>query len=290
MRSFAIRPPLPPRRRVRLGERALSRGLVLGVVNATPDSFYEPSRGALARVEQLVAEGATAIDLGAESTRPGAQDVPEREEMKRLLPLIERIRRRFPNLLLSIDTRKAGVAREALRRGADIVNDVSALRHDPAMASVAAEAGCPVILMHMRGTPQTMQRRPRYRHVVDEVVAFLSERLRFAVREGIRERQVWLDPGIGFGKTLAHNLLLLKHLHRIAALGRPVVIGVSRKSFIGRILATGGEPRPAEERLSGSCAASLWALAEGASVIRTHDVRATADAVRVWQAIGGAAS
>jgi dihydropteroate synthase len=285
---------IPSRLQANLRRFSTHQGWVWGVVNVTPDSFYPASRGsgrasALTLAKRLVAEGADGLDIGAESTRPGALEVPEEEEMGRLLPVIEAMRQHFPQLPLSVDTRNAAVARVALRQGVNIVNDISALRHDPAMVSVVAQTHAPVVLMHMQGTPQTMQRRPRYGNIVDEVKSFFEERLRFATRQGVLEKHIFLDPGIGFGKTLRHNLLLLRHLRQFLSLGRPLLLGLSRKSFVGYILGTMKNPLPVEDRLEGTLGASLWALSQGAAGFRTHDVKATQHALKLWKAIGQAA-
>jgi dihydropteroate synthase len=269
-------------------------GWVLGVINVTPDSFYPASRGttlkkALTLATQFANDGADGLDVGAESTRPGARTISNEEEMRRLLPAIDAMRQRFPNLPLSVDTRKAVVARAALSAGADLINDISAFQYDPAMAEVAAETKAPVILMHMQGTPDTMQRRPRYRSVVDQVKAFFAERLRFATRQGIAEERIILDPGIGFGKTVGHNVSLLKHLREFSRFGRPLLIGISRKSFIGRLLGSTEHPLAVEHRLEGTLAASLWSLSQGAAGFRVHDVQATRRALKIWKAIEDAA-
>lgn len=256
------------------------RPAVMGVLNVTPDSFsdggdfLEPA-AAVAHAEQLAAEGADLIDIGGESTRPGAAPVSEEEELRRVLPVLEVLgeRRLAP---LSIDTCKAAVARAALEAGATFVNDVSALRADPDLASVVADSGAEVCLVHMKGEPRTMQENPRYEEVVADVRAFLEERLVFAVRAGIAEENVWLDPGIGFGKTLEHNLELLRRLDEIVSIGRPVVVGVSRKRFIGKL--TG---RAERDRLAGALAANVLAFERGATMFRVHDVAATRDALTV---------
>ncbi|HEV2769739.1 MAG TPA: dihydropteroate synthase, partial [Solirubrobacteraceae bacterium] len=211
--------------------------VVMGVVNVTPDSFsdggrYVAARDAIARGHGLVAQGAAILDVGGESTRPGAEPVGAEEELRRVAPVLEGLA--GAGARLSIDTTKVAVARAALAAGARVVNDVSALRFDPGLAGVVAAAGCEVCLMHMLGEPRTMQHDPRYDDVVADVKAFLEERLAFAVAEGIAEERVWLDPGIGFGKTVAHNLELLRRLDELVALGRPVVVGTSRKAFLGR--------------------------------------------------------
>jgi dihydropteroate synthase len=256
------------------------RPAVMGVLNVTPDSFsdggqfLEPS-AAVAHAELLAAEGADLIDVGGESTRPGSDPVPEHEELRRVVPVIEKLGERV-GVPLSIDTYKAAVARAALAAGASFVNDVSALRKDAELASVVAEAGVDLCLLHMKGEPKSMQERPGYEDVVSEVKAFLEERLAFAIGQGIAEERIWLDPGIGFGKTLEHNLELLRRLDEIVAIGRPVVIGASRKRFIGAL--TG---RPEHERLAGSLAAAVMAYQAGAFMLRVHDVAATRDALEV---------
>jgi dihydropteroate synthase len=252
----------------------------MGVVNVTPDSF---SDGGLfleadAAVEHglaLAEEGAAILDVGGESTRPGARPVPEREELRRVVPVVERLA--AAGKRVSIDTTKLEVARAALEAGATIVNDVSAFRFAPDLAGLVAETGAGCCLMHMLGEPRTMQADPRYDDVVGEVRAFLEERLAFATAAGIAEERVWLDPGIGFGKTLEHNLELLRRLDEIVAIGRPVVIGTSRKSFLGKL--AGGKPEG--ERLPGTIATNVIALERGASVFRVHDVAQVADALTV---------
>jgi dihydropteroate synthase len=213
--------------------------------------------------------------VGGESSRPGAAPVPEQEELRRVLPVIEGLA--AAGRRISVDTTKLAVARAALDRGAAIVNDISAFRFEPALARLVAERGAHCCLMHMLGEPRTMQRDPRYEDVVSEVKAFLEERLAFAIAEGVPEEHVWLDPGIGFGKTPAHNLELLRRLDEIVAIGRPVVVGTSRKSFLGKL--TGG--RPEGERLPGTIATNVLALERGASVFRVHDVAPVVDALKV---------
>jgi dihydropteroate synthase len=254
--------------------------LVMGVVNVTPDSFsdgglfFSPD-AAVEHGERLAGEGAGILDVGGESTRPGADPVPLPDELERVLPVVERLA--AGGARVSIDTRKAAVAETALEAGASIVNDVSAFRHDPAMAAVVASAGAGCCLMHMLGDdPRTMQADPSYDDVVSEVKAFLEERLAFAVDSGVAEERVWLDPGIGFGKTIEHNLELLLRLDEIVALGRPVVVGTSRKSFLGRL--TG---RPERERDAATIATNVMAFERGASVFRVHEVRGTVDALKV---------
>jgi dihydropteroate synthase len=258
---------------------------LMGVVNVTPDSFsdgglYLDPEAAIAHGRELVAAGAEILDVGGESTRPGAEVVGEAEELQRVVPVVEGLS--DAGCRISVDTSKARVAEAALGAGAEIVNDVTALRGDPAMASVCAERGATVVLMHMLGEPRTMQDDPRYGDVVAEVKAFLAERLEFAVAAGIAEERVWLDPGIGFGKTAAHNMELLRRLGELRDLGRPLVIGASRKSFIGRV-----DGSAAGERLGGTIASSVLAVAEGAAVLRVHDVAEMSQALAVTAAILG---
>ncbi len=261
-----------------------SHVLIMGVLNVTPDSFSDGGRfldpgAAVAQAEALVAQGADLIDLGAESSRPGSEPVDETEELRRLMPVIEALAPRVA-VPLSIDTTKARVAQRALDAGACIVNDISALRFDPDMARVVATTGAGVVLMHMQGTPQTMQRTPQYDDVVSEVRAFLAARMAAAREAGIRPDQILLDPGFGFGKTVTHNLTLLARLDELAALGRPVVAGVSRKAFIGQILA-----REVGDRLMGTAAAVALAVERGARLVRVHDVGAIRDVVRMTEAV-----
>lgn len=267
------------------------RTWIMGVLNATPDSFYPDSRiasptAALLTAQEMIQEGADILDIGGVSTRPGAPEISPTLEQERVLPVIDALREKWPHVPLSIDTQSAAVAREALARGVCLVNDISALRADPMMVEVVAESDAPVVLMHMQGTPQTMQTNPSYKDVIDEVKKFFEERLAFVLRHKIREERVILDPGIGFGKTFEHNMALLKGLSQFRALGRPLLVGVSRKSFIGRWLGKEGEVLPVEKRLEGSLAAGLWAVKEGARGLRVHDVGATRRAVRLWEGIG----
>src|SRR5438270_6155321 len=259
----------------------LERPLVMGVLNVTPDSFsdgglYLDAEAAVAHAGEMAAEGASIIDVGGESTRPGAEPVPENDELARVIPVVERIAVDLEPRV-SIDTRKVAVAEAAIQAGARIVNDVSAFRSAPAMAGLVASSGVTCCLMHMLGgDPQTMQADPRYDDVVTEVKAFLEERLAFAVGEGVAEEHVWLDPGIGFGKTVEHNLELIRRLDEIVAIGRPLVIGTSRKSFLGRL--TG---RSEAERVAGTVATNVLAYERGARIFRVHDVAPAVDALRV---------
>lgn len=267
-----------------------NRPLVMGVLNVTPDSFsdggrwIEPDR-AVARAETMLDEGADLLDLGAESTRPGggvygtgAEMVPEEEELRRLLPVLKAIRQRV-SIPLSVDTRKAAVARAAIDAGADIVNDISALA-DPEMAEVVAQTGCPIVLMHSRGRLGSMQTSIEFDNVVEEVTKELADLVDRAASQGISRRQIVIDPGIGFGKTAQQNLQLICHLDRLRSLGQPVLVGASRKSFIGEVV--GADP---EQRLPGSLAAAAWAAHHGAAIIRVHDVADTVQFLDVWSAI-----
>jgi dihydropteroate synthase len=253
---------------------------LMGIVNVTPDSFSDGGRfleaeAAISQGLRLAREGANILDVGGESTRPGAAPVPVEEELRRVVPVVEALAPAGHRV--SIDTMKLEVARAALEAGAAIVNDVSAFRFAPELAGLVADTGAGCCLMHMLGEPRTMQENPRYDDVVSEVRAFLEDRLAYAVAEGVAEERVWLDPGIGFGKTVAHNLELLRRLDEIAAIGRPVVIGTSRKSFLGRLV---GE-RAGDDRLPGTIATSVLALERGARIFRVHDVAPVADALKV---------
>ena len=255
------------------------RTFVMGVLNVTPDSFSDggewadPDR-AVRRARTMVREGADIIDVGGESTRPGARVVPAAEEIRRVVPVIRRLA--AEGVLVSIDTSKAAVARAAFRAGAKILNDVTALRGDPAMARAAARAGVAVILMHMKGDPRTMQRNPEYGDVVEEILGFFRESLRIALRAGIERDKIILDPGIGFGKSPEHNLEILRRLDEFRSLGRPLAIGTSRKSFIGRALG-----RRVDDRVSGTAATVAAAILRGADVVRVHDVREMSDVARM---------
>jgi dihydropteroate synthase len=258
---------------------------LMGVVNVTPDSFsdgglYLEPEAAIEHGEQLVRDGADILDVGGESTRPGAEEVGAEEEIARTEPVISDLT--GLGHTVSVDTSKLAVAEAALDAGAAIVNDVTALRGDPEIAALCAERDADLVLMHMQGTPRTMQANPTYDDVVDDVRAFLAERIAFAVAAGVSERRIWVDPGIGFGKTLEHNLELLRRLGELRDLGSPIVVGTSRKSFIGKI-----DGSAADQRAGGTIASSILAAAEGADVLRVHDVAEVAQATRVAAAILG---
>jgi dihydropteroate synthase len=263
-------------------EQRFPRPSVMGVVNVTPDSFsdggvnLEPDE-AVATARRMVEEGAAIVDIGGESTRPGASAVDVDEELRRIVPVLEQLE----GVPVSIDTSKAEVARRALELGAELVNDVTALRGDPRLAEVIAETGAYLCLMHMQGEPRTMQADPRYDDVVSEVAALLEERLAFAVEAGIDEERVCLDPGIGFGKTVEHNFELIRRLDELAALGRPVLIGISRKSSLGKLL---GDPEATTGSVAASVGAAVAAYERGATILRVHDVREHVEALTAAQA------
>ena len=262
----------------------LDRPLVMGIVNVTPDSFfdggqyYDPQR-AVAHALRLVAEGADLLDIGAESTRPGALPVDEHEERRRLLPVVSAVARAV-SVPISVDTSKAEVARAALDAGAVMVNDVTALRGDRAMVDVVAEAGAGLVVMHMQGIPETMQQAPHYDDVVGDVAQFLAERSRFAMDHGIERDRIVLDPGIGFGKTLTHNLDLLANLHAFTELGFPLLVGPSRKGFIGQLT-----HQSVDARAWGTAAVIALAVQQGARILRVHDVGPMRDVVSVADAV-----
>jgi dihydropteroate synthase len=262
------------------------RPLVMGVVNVTPDSFSDGGRyaahaEAVAHGLQLTAEGADLLDVGGESTRPGSTPVDTDEELRRVVPVVESLVRQA-GVPISIDTSKVAVARACLDAGAQVVNDVTALTGDAAMVEVVRATGAGAILMHMQGTPETMQLAPIYADVVVDIYRFFEERLQSLAGRGLEPARLVIDPGIGFGKTLEHNLALLAHLDRFQRLGRPVCLGVSRKGLLGKVLG-----RPITERLPGALAVACHALARGAvQVLRVHDVAATCDVVRMWHALG----
>lgn len=262
-----------------------ARTHIMGIVNVTPDSFSDGGRlgsaeAAVAEALEQVRQGADIIDVGGESTRPTAEAVPEAEELDRVLPVIAGLRAAGCEAIVSVDTTKAAVARQAIAAGADLVNDISAMRFDPDMPAACAEMGCPVILMHIRGRPAEMQARARYGDVVTEVVAELASAVEEAVAAGVRREAILIDPGIGFAKTAAHNLALLNRLDALAALACPVVVGASRKSFLGEVLGL-----PADQRLEGTLAITALAVARGAHVIRVHDVEPNVRAARVADAV-----
>lgn len=262
------------------------RTLIMGILNVTPDSFsdgglfYDPER-AVRRALQMVEEGADIIDIGGESTRPGSDPVPLEEELRRVLPVIEAVAKEV-DIPLSIDTYKARVAEEALERGACIVNDISALGFDPEMARVVARHGAALILMHIKGTPRDMQRDPHYEDVLGEIKAYLKERIRRAEDEGVSPEAIVVDPGIGFGKRLEHNLEILRGLDQLAELDRPILVGPSRKTFIGQILGV-----DVSDRLYGTLGAVAHSVMKGAHIVRVHDVRAARHLVDVIDAIEG---
>jgi len=258
-----------------------SRPLVMGILNVTPDSFSDGGRflsveQAVARAREMVTEGADIIDIGGESTRPGAPAVSSDEELRRVLPVVGELK----DLAVSVDTTKAVVAERALAAGARIVNDISALRHDAGMLKVVRDFGAGVVLMHMQGTPATMQQNPRYADVVGEVREFLTERIQFAVDGGIKKPKIAVDPGLGFGKTVEHNLQLLAGLEKFVTLGCPILVGASRKSFVGKLL-----NREPHGRLPGSLAVAAWAVMQGAQIVRVHDVAETVDVVRIIETL-----
>jgi dihydropteroate synthase len=260
------------------------RPLVMGVVNVTPDSFFDGGRYATPEVAirhalRLAEEGADLLDIGAESTRPGSDSIDEGEERRRLMPVVTAVAKAV-SIPISVDTMKATVARAALEAGAVIVNDVSALQADPAMAEVVATTGAGVVLMHMQGSPGTMQNAPVYDDVVGEVAEFFRERIKFCVDRGIGQDQIMLDPGIGFGKLLLHNLTLLGQLETFVSFGRPILVGVSMKSFIGQVVG-----RPVEERSWGTAAAVALAVSKGAGILRVHEVAAMKEVVAMAAAI-----
>ncbi|MBA3348274.1 MAG: dihydropteroate synthase [Actinobacteria bacterium] len=268
------RPPL---------EERLRRPAVMGIVNATPDSFSDGGRHldpatAAAAARRMLADGAALVDVGGESTRPGSESVPLDEELRRVVPVLELLE----GEPVSIDTSKAEVARRAVALGAELVNDVTALRGDPELAEIVAASGAYLCLVHLRGEPRTMQHEPAYEDVVSEVVAFLEERLAFAVAAGIPEERICLDPGIGFGKTVKHNLELLRRLDELTRLGRPVLVGISRKRVLGRLL---GDPAATTGTTAASVGAAVAAFERGASIFRAHDVREHVEALAAASAV-----
>ena len=267
----------------------LSRsGLIMGVLNVTPDSFSDGGRfidqeAAFRHAERMVREGATILDVGGESSRPGSEPVVLAEELQRVIPVIERIRRRFPDLILSIDTYKAETARQAMAAGADIVNDISALRADREMVEVLQHSDAGIILMHMRGTPKTMQIDPQYQDVCGEVIGFLRRQRDELVRSGIDRERIAIDPGFGFGKRVRDNVELVRELGHFAELDQPIVVGISRKSMIAHLL--GDQNLPSQERMWPTVALTSLLREKGAHIFRVHDVRPNLEALRMTEAI-----
>lgn len=261
---------------------------VMGILNTTPDSFSDGGRfysvsAALQRTEQMITEGAAIIDIGGESTRPGSEPVSEKEEVQRVIPVLEQAVSRFPETLFSVDTTKYEVARQALQAGASIINDVSGLQDEPRLADLCARHNAAIILMHRQGMPKDMQNNPSYDDVIQEISSFLFMQAERAIKAGVSG--VIIDPGIGFGKTWQHNLQIIRYLHTFSASGYPVMIGASRKSVIGHILADEQGDRPVDKRLAGTLAMHYHALVNGASILRVHDVREACDSLSVYNAI-----
>lgn len=266
--------------------------ILMGILNVTPDSFYDGGRynsldKAILHAERMITDGADIIDVGGESTRPGAESISLEEELGRVIPVIKELARRFPGISISVDTYKSEVARIAIDNGATIVNDISGLRFDSEMVKVISKNKVSVVIMHMQGTPKTMQLKPYYRDVVTEINAFFTERIRYCLNEGIEQDKIIIDPGIGFGKTTEHNLTILRHLDRFKSLNKPILIGTSRKSFIGRILGTEEAPLVAEERLEGSLATYVWCVIKGAKILRVHDVKEARAVIKLVERLLG---
>jgi len=260
------------------------RPLIMGILNVTTDSFSDGGRfadydRALARAFELISAGADILDVGGESTRPGSDPVPLAVEIERVTPIIRAVRE-SSDIAISIDTTKSEVALQALSAGADIINDISSLQFDPGMARVAAESGAPLILMHMLGTPRTMQINPVYESVISEIIEFLEERMRFAARNGVERSQIIIDPGIGFGKTVAHNLHIIRNLDTFSCMDRPILLAVSRKRFIGSVIG-----RTEGEREVGTAIANAFGIAAGAHILRVHDVAFHNEAIRMAEAV-----
>ncbi len=257
---------------------------IMGILNITPDSFYKESRvisvnTALKRADKMIREGADILDIGGESSRPGSDPVSEEEELKRILPVINALIKKF-DIPVSVDTYKSAVARAVLEEGVSIINDISGLRFDPNMAKTIASANAGVIIMHISGKPKTMQKNPSYKSLMREITAYLKSGIKQAVSSGIKGSRIIVDPGIGFGKNFSHNITILKKLKQLQKLKKPILLGLSRKSFIGKIL-----DLPVEERLEGSIAASVFGILNGAQILRTHDVKETKRALAVADAI-----
>jgi dihydropteroate synthase len=272
---------------VSLGDRQLDlakKVAIMGILNLTPDSFYDGGRytqeeKALVRVEEMVSHRADLIDIGGESTRPGATKVSTEEELRRIIPVIGKIKELF-EIPISVDTYKAQIAQEAIEAGADMINDISGLRFDSELKQVMAKYKVPLVLMHIKGTPGDMQNNPYYDSLLGEIISYLRESIVIAKEAGIDEERIVIDPGIGFGKSAQHNLEIINKLSELKSLGRPILIGVSRKSFIGNVLNL-----PLQERLEGSLAATCLAVTQGARIVRTHDVKETRRAIDLTQAI-----
>jgi dihydropteroate synthase len=261
--------------------------LVMGILNVTPDSFSDGGRffdteKAAEHAQRLIREGADILDIGGESTRPGSDPITLKEELRRVIPVIKRVRQ-MSKIPISIDTYRAETAEAALSAGADIINDISALRFDPRMKGLAARAKVPIILMHMLGEPKTMQQNPIYHDVMGDIIQFLRERIDTAVRAGIDEQQIWVDPGIGFGKKIEHNIEILRRLRELKILQKPILLGTSRKFFLG---ALAGDPAlPPHDRLEGTIASNVISVLNGADIVRVHDVRAMKRALRITDAV-----
>ena len=262
-----------------------SKKYCMGIINVTPDSFYSGSRvkkdELLMKVEEMTKEGVDIIDIGGESTRPGSDPVPLEEELNRVIPSVEEIRKNFSDVIISVDTYKSEIAKKALDVGADMINDISACTFDSNMVNVLREYKAPVIIMHIKGTPKNMQNNPEYKDVVREITEFLRERIQFLENNGIESEKIIIDPGIGFGKKLEHNIAIIRRLAELKQLKKPILIGLSRKSMIGMIL--GGVPP--EERLTGTIALNTIALLNGASIIRVHDVKEGIQTCKIVEAI-----
>lgn len=262
---------------------------LMGILNLTPDSFYDGGKynkldSAIRIAEKMAEEGVDYFDVGGESTRPGSKPVSLDEELKRVIPVVKKLVRKYPKIPVSVDSQKSEVAYQSLKEGARIINDISSLNSDPKMIQVIQEFKPYLILMHMQKNPQIMQKNPRYKNVVQEIKNYLSERIQWVVRNGIPKKKIWIDPGIGFGKTLQHNLEILTHLKDFLSLNCPVLVGHSRKSFIGQIL-NKKNPLPPSERLEGSLAVACWSFLQGVSILRIHDVGATRKSLQIFQSI-----
>lgn len=260
------------------------RTWIMGILNVTPDSFsdgglYFKKEKAVEHGLRLISEGADIIDVGGESSRPGSDPVPAEEELRRILPVISGLRKQTKNLI-SVDTSKSEVARAAIAEGADIINDISAFRNDPKMITVVAQAGSPVILMHMKGSPKTMQRNPHYGNVIEEIKSFLEKKIEFAVENGMIREKIIIDPGIGFGKRFEDNLTLIRNLNEFTSIGQPILVGISRKSFIGKIL-----DLPPGEREEGTLASAILSVVQGAHILRVHEVAPIKRAILVAETI-----